>query len=143
MAKASNAETATNIEILLTQLAGFESTITQLDNCIAKMSELPKYAKQAAALSCFRGVGVLSAMTFLIEIGDARRFSHPRKLSSYAGFSVREYSSGGKREEVWHNEDGQPPSSHRSSGGLPACRHALHLKQTTQSSTQGSASTGD
>ena len=38
-------------------------------------------------------------MIFLTEIGDARRFSHPRKLSSYAGFSVREHSSGGKEKK--------------------------------------------
>ena len=98
-AKTSSEEVAANIGILLGQLASFEATIAQLDGCIDRMSSLPKYAKQAAALCCFRGVGVLSAMIFLTEIGDARRFSHPRKLSSYAGFSVREYSSGGKEKK--------------------------------------------
>lgn len=119
MAKASSDETATNIEILLAQLASFESTIAQLDDCIAKMSKLPKYAKHAAYLCCFRGVGVLSAMLFLTEIGDARRFSHPSKLSAYAGFSVREYSSGGKEKKFGITKMG---NRHLRTGVVEACQ---------------------
>ncbi len=32
----------------------------------------------------------------IAEIGDIKRFSHPRKLVSWIGMDIREYSSGGK-----------------------------------------------
>ena len=32
----------------------------------------------------------------ITEIGDIKRFSHPRKLVSWIGMDIREYSSGGK-----------------------------------------------
>ena len=41
----------------------------------------------------------MSALSLLVEIGDIRRFNHPRKLTSYAGMDIREYSSGGKEKK--------------------------------------------
>ena len=38
-------------------------------------------------------------MTLIVEIGDIRRFSHPERLTSYAGLSIKEYSSGGKEKK--------------------------------------------
>ena len=36
------------------------------------------------------------ALTLITEIGDIKRFPHPRKLVSWIGMDIREYSSGGK-----------------------------------------------
>lgn len=38
-------------------------------------------------------------MTIIAEIGDIRRFGHPRQLTSYIGLDVAEYSSGGKEHK--------------------------------------------
>ena len=38
-------------------------------------------------------------MGLILELGDIKRFSHPRKLTSYAGMDLREYSSGGKERK--------------------------------------------
>lgn len=46
-------------------------------------------------LESFRGIGTLTAMSVIFEIGGARRFDHPKRLLSYAGLDIREYSSGG------------------------------------------------
>jgi transposase len=50
-------------------------------------------------LCTFRGIDTLSAMTLVCEIGDIRRFAHPRQLTSYVGLDVAEYSSGGKQRK--------------------------------------------
>jgi transposase len=35
----------------------------------------------------------------ITELGDIQRFNHPKKLASYAGMDIREYSSGGKERK--------------------------------------------
>jgi transposase len=48
-------------------------------------------------LCCLRGVKILTALTLLSEIGDARRFATARQLMAYVGLNVCEYSSGGSQ----------------------------------------------
>jgi len=46
------------------------------------------------ALRAMRGVALISAVTFMAEIGDIRRFESPRKLTAYLGLVPSEYSTG-------------------------------------------------
>jgi transposase len=46
------------------------------------------------ALQALRGVALISAVTFMAEIGDVRRFENPRKLMAYLGLVPSEYSTG-------------------------------------------------
>lgn len=46
------------------------------------------------ALQALRGVALISAVTFMAEIGDVRRFESPRKLMAYLGLVPSEYSTG-------------------------------------------------
>jgi transposase len=48
------------------------------------------------ALTCYKGIKNLFALTMITEIGDVKRFPHPRQLVSWIGMDIREYSSGGK-----------------------------------------------
>ena len=43
-----------------------------------------------------RGVALISAVTFMVEIGDVRRFENPRKLMAYLGLVPGECSTGQK-----------------------------------------------
>ena len=88
-----------NINLLLEEYNSLSVRIAAYDAKIEEMSKLPRYREQVANLSCFRGIGILSAMVFVTEIGDARRFPHPRNLTSYAGLDIREHSSGGKEKK--------------------------------------------
>jgi len=45
-------------------------------------------------LQCFRGISLHSAMVLATEIGDWRRFAHPRQLACYLGLVPKEDSSG-------------------------------------------------
>ncbi|MBP5989959.1 IS110 family transposase [Piscinibacter sp.] len=46
------------------------------------------------ALQALRGIDVISAVGLTAEIGDFRRFDHPRKLMGYLGLVPSEHSSG-------------------------------------------------
>jgi transposase len=43
------------------------------------------------------GVGPVTALAFVLTIGDVRRFSRSKQISSYLGLIPRECSSGGKQ----------------------------------------------
>jgi len=51
------------------------------------------------ALMCLRGVDFIAALTIVAEIGDPRRFAHPRALMSYLGLVPSEHSSGRSRHQ--------------------------------------------
>jgi transposase len=47
-----------------------------------------------AALMTLRGLELITAATVLAELGDLRRFAHPKQLMSFLGLVPSEYSSG-------------------------------------------------
>lgn len=98
-AKGLSAEMKYNLNLLLAQQEQIGQSIQEYNKRIEEFSQRPKYQHKKSALCCFRGMDTLSAMSLIIEIGDVKRFPHPRKLSAYAGFDVREYSSGGKERK--------------------------------------------
>jgi len=49
------------------------------------------------ALMTLRGVNELSATSLVAELGEMKRFAHPRELMGYLGLVPTEYSSGQKR----------------------------------------------
>lgn len=75
---------------------------------IKNISSTKKYNSTCRALECFRGIDTLTAMILITEIGDIKRFVHPRNLMSYAGFSIAEYSSGGKEKRFQITKIGNP-----------------------------------
>ena len=88
-----------DIEMLLAQYTSLSESIERLNAVISQVAESGRYKKPKDALNTFRGIDTLSAMTIISEIGDIRRFAHPRQLTSYAGLDVAEYSSGGKERK--------------------------------------------
>lgn len=89
----------TNLKLLLSQLEFLENTLKTYNFEIEKLSETSKYEEKVNALVAYRGIETLTAMKIITEIGDIKRFSHPRKLMSFLGFDVQEYSSGGKEKK--------------------------------------------
>lgn len=51
------------------------------------------------ALMACKGFQEVAAMTLVSELGDLRRFDHPRKLMAFLGLVPGEYSSGSKRRQ--------------------------------------------
>lgn len=73
--------------------------IKEMEAIILEISNHEKYQAKQEILNCFKGIGVLTAMSIICEIGDINRFTHAKKLCAYCGFDIREYSSGGKERK--------------------------------------------
>jgi transposase len=53
-----------------------------------------RWAPMVDALQALRGVSFVTAVGVVAEVGDLRRFQHPRELMAYLGLVPSEYSSG-------------------------------------------------
>lgn len=95
-----------NLEILLRQYEGINERIFEFDQHIEKICEQDEYKDKVAALICYRGISQLTAITLVTELGDIKRFSHPRQLTSYAGLDIIERSSGGIERKFGISKDG-------------------------------------
>jgi transposase len=62
----------------------WEETV-RLDGQVRALSEAPRYAPVVAALRRRKGVGVLTAMVFLTEMGDLSRFANRQEVGAYLG----------------------------------------------------------
>lgn len=70
------------------------SGLKMLDERIARRAEDSDVVDQVVALRTFRGVGVLTAMCVIAEVGDPRRFRCTDQVASYCGLVPSEHSSG-------------------------------------------------
>jgi hypothetical protein len=68
--------------------------VGRLTACIEELVLSWKLGPVVEALQALRGVALISAVTFMSEIGDVRRFENPRKLMAYLGLVPSEYSTG-------------------------------------------------
>ncbi len=61
---------------------------------LVEAARTSRHAALIAALQALRGVGVVTAVTLVAELGDLHRFRTPRELMAYAGLVPSESSSG-------------------------------------------------
>ena len=85
-----------NLELLLRQLKALNEVLTDYGQQIEELANTPRYQSAVQSLTCYKGIKNIFALTIITEIGDIKRFSQPRKLVSWIGMDIREYSSGGK-----------------------------------------------
>lgn len=88
-----------HFEKMLCELIYQDKQLDEFNGLIEELAKGERYRERCTILCCFKGIQTLSAMTLLCEIGDIRRFSHPKKIVSYSGMDIREYSSGGKEKK--------------------------------------------
>jgi len=84
-----------NLELLLRHLQGLTTILAGYNQQIEELATTERYAKPVQALICYKGIKHTFALTMITEIGDIKRFAHPRQLVSWMGMDIREYSSGG------------------------------------------------
>lgn len=72
----------------------FEQRRDRLDAAIEKRSKAPEFSSLISALKCLRGIGVITAFSIVVEIGDFSRFPNARSFMSYLGLVPSEDSSG-------------------------------------------------
>ena len=79
---------------LLALLSGLDGQVGELDQAV----EQAAFAHaQARLLMTQPGVGPITALAFVLTIGEVSRFQHSGKVASYLGLIPREHSSGGKQ----------------------------------------------
>ena len=71
-----------------------EKQLGEVEKMMEEMLYSTGYAKQMLSM---KGVGVVSAASFLGEVGDPMRFGNARQISNYAGYNLTEDSSGKNR----------------------------------------------
>jgi len=74
-----------------------EHTLNEYDVLVDELASREEYQKKVKALTVYKGIKNIWAMTLITEIGDIKRFSHPGQMTSWAGLDIREYSSGGNQ----------------------------------------------
>ena len=87
---------------LLRQWESLQEEIARLDEALEQLADSPRYAAPVAALLRLQGVGLLTAMVFLTELGDLRRFANRRQISAYLGLVPRSYESGTASDRKGH-----------------------------------------
>jgi transposase len=75
-------------------IADAETRLERLARQVAELVPSWSMAPVVAAYQAMRGVAFLSAVTFVAEIGDVRRFDSPRQLMAYLGLVPSESSTG-------------------------------------------------
>jgi transposase len=79
------------LQILLDELELVEKQLGEVEGAMEQMLQSTGYARQMLSI---KGIGVVSAASFLGEVGDPMRFSNARQISNYAGYNLTEDSSG-------------------------------------------------
>jgi transposase len=80
---------------LLGLLRSLEEQVTPLDRAVA---EAAQHNPNARLLMTQPGVGPITALAFVLTIGDAGRFPRGKQVASYLGLIPREHSSAGRQK---------------------------------------------
>ncbi|NQT54046.1 IS110 family transposase [bacterium] len=94
---------------LLAQMRSYEQEVEYLDEHLARLAAEPRHAPAVAAMTRYRGVGLQVALTFLVELGDMRRFANRRQVASYLGLVPRSHESGEANDRKGHITHQGPP----------------------------------
>lgn len=98
-----NAGARTALSSLLRQIEKLEEEIWILEKEIKVLSKADRYRLAAEALVVqIKGVGLLTAMVYLTEIGDMRRFNNRKEIGSYLGLVPSSNESGEGSERKGH-----------------------------------------
>lgn len=76
--------------------------IRELDRGVLRLSKSGRYAHVFRKLQLLQGVGALTAMTFLTELGDLDRFANRRQLAAYLGLAPASFESGKRDDRKGH-----------------------------------------
>lgn len=71
--------------------------VTRLDELIAVQAPQWRMYPAVQALMCLRGFQLTAATVLVAELGDVRRFSHPRQIMAFLGLVPKEDSTGNTR----------------------------------------------
>jgi transposase len=74
-----------------------EARVQRLSHCLTQEVEHWRMHSLVSAVMTLRGLDLVAAATVVAELGDLRRFAHPRELMGYLGLVPSEHTTGSKR----------------------------------------------
>ena len=73
-----------------------------MDAAVSALVDAPRYLEAVPELARLSGVGVLTALVFLTEMGDLRRFANRRQVAAYLGLAPSCFESGRTNDRKGH-----------------------------------------
>jgi transposase len=89
-------------------IAEAEARVDRLTDQLRQLAPTWRWAPVVDALQALRGVSFVTAVGLVAEIGDIRRFTHPRELMAFLGLVPSEHSSGPTRRRGGITKAGNP-----------------------------------
>ena len=97
------------LESQLRELEFLMAETARVEREVEALAREARHQAQVQELRKVKGVGTLTAMTFLTELGDASRFSNRRRLANYLGLTPSSYESGEAADRKGHITRQGPP----------------------------------
>jgi transposase len=91
-----------SLRSLMRQVQWLWEETKRLDAEVRALSRAPRYASVVSSLCRTKGVGVLTAMVFLTELGDLSRFANRRQVGSYLGLVPSSFETGKDADRKGH-----------------------------------------
>ena len=87
---------------LLRSLRHLQDETKKLEDAIAELCQSERYRSAVEALCIDQGVGPFTAMVFLTELGDPKRFKNRRQVAAFFGLTPSSHESGEKSNHKGH-----------------------------------------
>jgi len=110
-------------------LGATEARVDRLTAAVEAQAQHGPFADVVTALTCLRGVGVVTAVTLVAELGDPGRFDSPRQLMAFAGLVPSEHSSGGREQRGRITRTGNAHVRHVAVEAAWHCRRTPHVSR--------------
>lgn len=101
--------TRQSLSSLLRQWRAIEQELKALDNLIGELAEQARHKPLVEALQKEKGVGLLTALVYRTEIGEARRFRRGRHVGKFTGLTPTSHESGQQQDRKGHISRQGPP----------------------------------
>lgn len=90
------------LDSLLRELEFTEAEVALQDQNVQALAQGERYREPAAELVALTGVGLLTAMVFLTEMGRMSRFANRRQVAAYLGLAPAAHESGEQSDRKGH-----------------------------------------
>ena len=87
---------------LLRELAHWDGELATLDKAIQELAHEARYESAVKEQTQEAGVGVLTSVAFLSELGDVTRFRNRRQIAAYLGLAPSCFESGNSDDRKGH-----------------------------------------
>lgn len=107
-----------------------EGRVDRLTDQLRQLVPTWRWAAVVEALQALRGVSFVTAAGLVAEVGDLRRFQHPRDLMAYLGLVPSEHSSGPSVRRGGITKAGNPHARHLLAEAAWAYQGRPHIGRT-------------